>query len=92
MANELDGFSKDTISFCGRRSCRFRSSSRTWCAGRRTSCYFAREHGGYTFEQTLDLFLAEVGKTLSPNNVAGLLYMANWVLVSVARLRNPDWG
>ena len=22
---------------------------------------FAREHGGYTFEQTLDLFLAEVG-------------------------------
>ena len=22
---------------------------------------FAQEHGGYTFEQTLDLFLAEVG-------------------------------
>jgi len=22
---------------------------------------FARDHGGYTFEQTLDLFLAEVG-------------------------------
>lgn len=22
---------------------------------------FAKEHGGYTFEQTLDLFLAEVG-------------------------------
>ena len=22
---------------------------------------FAREHGGHTFEQTLDLFLAEVG-------------------------------
>jgi hypothetical protein len=23
---------------------------------------FAKEHGGYTFEQTLDLFLAEVGE------------------------------
>jgi hypothetical protein len=23
---------------------------------------FAREHAGYTFEQTLDLFLAEIGK------------------------------
>ena len=22
---------------------------------------FAKEHGGYTFEQTMDLFLAEVG-------------------------------
>ena len=27
----------------------------------RESLLFAREHRGYTFEQTLDLFLAEVG-------------------------------
>jgi len=37
-------------------------------------------------------FLAELGKTLSPNNLSGPLYMANRVLVSVARLRNPAWG
>lgn len=24
--------------------------------------FFARQHGGYTFEQTLDLFLAELGE------------------------------
>ena len=24
--------------------------------------FFARQHGGYTFEQTLDLFLAEMGQ------------------------------
>ena len=26
--------------------------------------FFARQHGGYTFEQTLDLFLAEMGHTV----------------------------
>jgi len=28
----------------------------------RESLLFARRHGGYTFEQTLDMFLAEIGK------------------------------
>ena len=36
--------------------------------------------------------LTELGKALSPNNLAGFLDPANRVLVSAARLRNPDWG
>jgi len=37
------------------------STSRTWVRWVREFLLFARDHGGYTFEQTLDLFLAEVG-------------------------------
>ena len=37
-------------------------------------------------------FLSELGKALSSNSPAGFLYMANRGLISVARLRNPDWG
>ena len=33
----------------------------------------AREHGGYAFEQTLDLFLAEVGDRIGTNRFCGIL-------------------
>ena len=37
-------------------------------------------------------FLAELAKAFSPNYLAGFLGMANRVLVSAARSRDPDWG
>ena len=43
------------------RTCRWISTSRTSYAGCGSSCSSPAPHAGYSFEQTLDLFLADVG-------------------------------
>ena len=43
---------------------------------------FAKEHGGYTFEQTLDLFLAEVG---------GRVGTKPWQLQQAADCDSASW-